>query len=186
MKITGFYQKIIGELNQATSQIQEDQAKDFIELIQKANKVFLAGAGRSGLASKAFAMRLMHMGVDAYVVGETNTAPLEEGDLLVVGSGSGETKSLIPIVDKAKDLGGQVALVSINKKSAIGDLSDLVVELPGATKDQSNKDDISTIQPMGSLFEQTLLVFFDAVILKYMELNHLETDKMYGKHANLE
>lgn len=59
-------------------------------------------------------MRMMHMGIDAYVVGETVTANLEKGDLLIIGSGSGETKTLVSIAEKAKSLGGTVAAVTIS------------------------------------------------------------------------
>ena len=43
-----------------------------------------------------------------------------------------------------------------------------------------------SIQPMGSLFEQSLLLFYDAVILRFMNKKGLNSDKMYGRHANLE
>ncbi|MFP3361708.1 SIS domain-containing protein, partial [Planococcus sp. SIMBA_143] len=76
-----------------------------VEAIVAANKVFVAGAGRSGFMGKSFVMRMLHMGIDAYAVGETVTANLQEGDLLIVGTGSGETKTLVPIVEKAKSLG---------------------------------------------------------------------------------
>ncbi|MCE4148411.1 6-phospho-3-hexuloisomerase, partial [Bacillus velezensis] len=46
--------------------------------------------------------------------------------------------------------------------------------------------DRKTIQPMGSLFEQTLLLFYDAVILKIMEKKELNSADMFTKHANLE
>ena len=69
--------------------------------------------------------------------------------------------------------------------SSIGELADLVVQLPGVTKDQS-EGTIQTVQPKGFLFEQTLLIFYDAIILRYMEKKGLDSDKMYGKHANLE
>ena len=63
---------------------------------------------------KSFAMRMMHMGIDAYVIGETVTSTFTQDDLLIIGSGSGETKSLIPIAQKAKELGGKVGVVTIS------------------------------------------------------------------------
>ncbi|TDM14999.1 6-phospho-3-hexuloisomerase [Macrococcus bovicus] len=185
MKTTEYLTAIIDELIQTVPQISEEETAQLVTAVLEADKVFVAGAGRSGLAGKAFVMRMMHMGIDAYVVGETVTANLEAGDLLIVGSGSGETSTLVPVAAKAKQLGGVVAAVTINPQSAIGQLADIVVQLPGAVKDQA-KSDYSTIQPMGSLFEQTLLLFYDAVILKYMEMHQLDSGKMYGKHANLE
>ncbi len=57
-------------------------------------KIFVAGAGRSGFMAKSFPMRMMHMGIDAYVIGETVTPNFEKDDILIIESGSGETKGL--------------------------------------------------------------------------------------------
>jgi 6-phospho-3-hexuloisomerase len=127
----------------------------------------------------------MHMGIEAFVVGETVTANLEQGDLLIIGSGSGETNTLITIAEKATKLGGTVSLITTSPESTLGRLADIIVPLPGAQKDKLNSN-YYTIQPMGSLFEQTLLLFYDALILRFMEIKELDSNKMYGKHANLE
>lgn len=186
MKTTAEYlAEVVQELSQTVHLISDAEAEKLVNQILESNKIFVAGAGRSGLMGKSFVMRMMHMGIDAYVVGETVTANLEKGDLLIIGSGSGETKTLVPIAEKAKSLGGQVALVTVSPESTIGKIADLVVQLPGVTKDQS-EGEFQTIQPMGSLFEQTMLLFYDSVILRFMEKKGLDSNKMYGKHANLE
>lgn len=185
MEPTQYLAKILEELQVSVTTISDQNASKLVERIAAANKVFVSGAGRSGLMGKAFAMRMMHMGIDAYVVGETVTANLEKGDLLIIGSGSGETKSLIPIVEKAKNLGGDVAVVTLSSESTLAKLADLTIILPGSPKDYSGNSS-KTIQPMGSLFEQTLLLFYDSLILSYMEIQQLDSQTMYGKHANLE
>jgi 6-phospho-3-hexuloisomerase len=185
MNTTEYLAKIVQELSQTAHFISDEQAEKLVSQILESNKIFVAGAGRSGFMGKAFVMRMMHMGIDAYVVGETVTANLENGDLLIIGSGSGETKTLVAFAEKAKSLGGTVAVITISPESTIGKLADIIVKLPGVTKDQS-VGDYKTIQPMGSLFEQTMLLFYDAVILRFMEKKGLDSNKMYGKHANLE
>lgn len=165
--------------------MEDSNAESLLQQMLSSKKIFVAGAGRSGLMGKAFVMRMMYMGKDAYVVGETVTANLEEGDLHIIGTGSGETITLVPVAEKAKSLGGKVAAVTIAPESAIGKLADITVTLPGQIKDQSDGE-YQTIQPMGSLFEQTMLLFFDALILRVMEEKLLGSNKMYGKHANLE
>jgi 6-phospho-3-hexuloisomerase len=185
MKTIDYLEIVIKELEQTTTLISNDEAEKLVDYIISSNKVFVAGAGRSGLMGKSFAMRMMHMGVDAYVIGETVTSTFTGDDLLIVGSGSGETKSLISMVEKAKKIGGSVASVTIFPESTIGSMSDIIVKLPGSPKDQEQSD-YKTIQPMASLFEQTLLLFYDALILRFMEKKGLDTHKMYGKHANLE
>ncbi|MGZ4892148.1 MAG: SIS domain-containing protein, partial [Halobacteriota archaeon] len=64
---------------------------DILAAQQNHKRLFVMGAGRSGLVVKGFAMRLMHLGFNVYVVGETVTPAVETDDLLIVISGSGET-----------------------------------------------------------------------------------------------
>lgn len=180
-----YFSQVIEELNKTVQSIPDEASEALLNQLLKSKKIFVAGAGRSGLMGKAFVMRMMHMGLDAYVVGETVTANLEKGDLLILGTGSGETKTLIPIAEKAKSLGGIVAAVTISPDSTIGKLADIVVQLPGSPKEQ-HESKSQSIQPMGSLFEQTMLLFYDALILRYMTQEGLNSSQMYGKHANLE
>lgn len=175
---------ILEELQGAVSQLDDEQAGVLAERIMQTRKVFLAGAGRSGLMIKAFAMRLMHLGIEAYVVGESITPNVTEHDLFIIGSGSGETRSLLSMGEKARSLQASVAAVTIFPESSIGRLADTVIKLVGSPKDQLNEG--FTRQPMGSLFEQTLLVFFDSVILRLMEQKGYDSAAMYGRHANLE
>jgi 6-phospho-3-hexuloisomerase len=185
MITTQYLDVVVQELSRTIELISDEEAEELVNKILESNKIFVAGAGRSGFMGKSFVMRMMHMGIDAYIVGETVTANLEPSDLLIIGSGSGETKTLVPIAEKAKNIGGTVAAITISPDSTIGKLADIVVKLPGAPKDQSTGD-YQTIQPMGSLFEQTMLLFYDALILRFMEKKGLDSNKMYGKHANLE
>ncbi|MDR0137862.1 6-phospho-3-hexuloisomerase [Metabacillus idriensis] len=185
MKTTQYLAEVVQELSRTVDLISDEKAEKLVNKIMESKKIFVAGAGRSGFMGKSFVMRMMHMGIDAYVVGETVTANLEKDDLLIIGSGSGETKTLVSIAEKAKSLGGTVAAVTISPDSTIGKLADIIIKLPGSPKDQSESD-YKTIQPMGSLFEQTMLLFYDALILRFMEKKGLDSVKMYGKHANLE
>lgn len=185
MQTTQYLSEIIKELNRSVDLIADEEAEKLVNGILESKKVFVAGAGRSGLMGKSFAMRMMHMGIDAYVIGETVTPNFEKDDILIIGSGSGETKSLVSMAEKAKNIGGTIATATIFPESTIGKLADITIKLPGSPKDQS-EGDYKTIQPMGSLFEQTLLLFYDAVILRFMDKKGLDTNTMYGKHANLE
>ena len=62
---------ILLELARTLHSIDEQQIDKLAVQILEAGAVFVAGAGRSGLMMRAFAMRLMHLGLRAYVVGET-------------------------------------------------------------------------------------------------------------------
>ncbi|MDR4946759.1 6-phospho-3-hexuloisomerase [Neobacillus cucumis] len=185
MQTTQYLAEILKELNRSLELITDEEAEKLVDGILESKKVFVAGVGRSGFMAKSFAMRMMHMGINSYVIGETVTPNFEKDDILIIGSGSGGTKSLVSVAEKAKSIGGKIAAVTIFPDSTIGQLADITIKLPGSPKDQS-EGDYKTIQPMGSLFEQTLLLFYDAVILRFMEKKGLDNEKMYGRHANLE
>ncbi|KWX71783.1 6-phospho-3-hexuloisomerase [Paenibacillus jilunlii] len=185
MNTFSYAQQIVNELQRSVAQLGAAEAEQMAELLLRSGRVFVAGAGRSGLMGRAFAMRLMHAGKDAYVVGETVTPGIGPGDVLVLGTGSGETASLLSMAVKAQAVGAAVVAVTISPESSIGQLADHVVKLPGASKEQAAGGRI-TIQPMASLFEQTLLLFYDAVILRMMEKTGQTSTRMFGNHANLE
>ncbi|WP_341346174.1 6-phospho-3-hexuloisomerase [Paenibacillus sp. FSL H3-0469] len=177
--------EIVKELEGTVSGLDAGEGEVLTELLLRAGQIFVAGAGRSGLMGRAFAMRLMQAGRTAYVVGETVTPGISPGDVLVLGSGSGGTKGLVSMAEKAKAIGAAVVLVTIQPDSALGRLADHTVKLPGAPKERPDGS-YTTLQPMASLFEQTLLVFYDAVILRIMEQTGQTSGRMFGKHANLE
>ncbi|WP_245619069.1 SIS domain-containing protein [Methanogenium cariaci] len=87
----------------------DKEGQQFMQALLTAPRIYVAGAGRSGLIAKAFAMRLMHIGMESYVVGETITPAMQNGDLLVVFSGSGETHSITDICKTAKAVGGALS-----------------------------------------------------------------------------
>ncbi|MBO0600736.1 6-phospho-3-hexuloisomerase [Sporosarcina sp. E16_3] len=184
MNTIGYADEILAELKRTINLIDSEEAEKLVEGISRAKKVFVAGGGRSGFMAKAFVMRMMHVGLDSYIVGETVTPNLEPDDIFIVGSGSGETQSLAAMTQKAKSIGATVVAVTINPESTIGKLADIKIEIPAQAKGEGNSG--KSIQPMGSLFEQSLLLFYDAVILKFMDKKGLNSEVMYGRHANLE
>ena len=104
---------VLDELGKALRAVDPGELRALQERVGAARRVFVAGAGRSGLVVRAFAMRLMHLGLQVYVVGDVTTPAFAAGDLLVIGSGSGETDSLCAVPRKAKALGGVLAVVTI-------------------------------------------------------------------------
>ena len=103
----------------------------------------------------------------------------------IIGSGSGETKSLVAMPEKAKSIGATIAAITIFSESTIGKLADITIQVPAQAT--SGEDvGIKSIQPMVSLFEQSLLLIYDSVILRFMERKGMNSETMYGRHANLE
>ncbi|CDQ38099.1 MULTISPECIES: 6-phospho-3-hexuloisomerase [Virgibacillus] len=178
---------IASEVSEVLYRIDANEAITLAEKIQQANRIFVAGTGRSGLISKVFAMRMMHIGFPIYVVGETITPSIEADDLLVILSGSGSTGTLKYFAEKAKAIDAKVALVTTNRESMIGKISDSIIVVPAATKKRLSSEP-ATIQPLGSQFDQSAHLVLDAVIAYLLERlpeanNHTALNQ---KHANLE
>lgn len=160
---------------------------------QNHKRLFVMGAGRSGLVVKGFAMRLMHLGFNVYVVGETVTPAVETDDLLIVISGSGETKSINEMSALAKAKGTRLAAVTSNRDSTLGTISDAIVVVKGRTK-ASGMDFMErqvvgshiSFAPLGTMFEISTMVFLDGIIAALMEITKKSEEDLKKKHATLE
>jgi len=178
--------EILEELCTLSEHVNQKDINELVSLIESTNKIFLAGAGRSGFMTRGFANRLMHLGYEAYVVGETTAPPAKDGDLVIIGSGSGETDSLVSIAKKAIAQNAKIALISIYDQSSIGKLASVVIKLPGSTRKSGEGKGIPTIQPLGSSYEQLLLLTCDSIVLNIMRKKNIEYEEMFARHANLE
>ena len=178
---------ILEELGQTLSQVDPEETEAMIDAILGAKRIFVAGAGRSLLMMRGFAMRLMHMGFQSYVVGETVTPAITREDLLLIGSGSGETDTLKVMAKKAKDLGAKLGLISIFPDSTIGQLADYVIRVKAATT-KGTRSTVKSIQPGANTFEQSLLLIGDALIIRIISRCKIsgENEKLMQRHANLE
>jgi 6-phospho-3-hexuloisomerase len=173
----------------------EDVGKLLAELL-RAKRVYVIGAGRSGLVAKAFAMRLMHLGLQAYVVGETITPAMKAGDAIVVFSGSGRTKTVADIAETAKELGAHICLITSNANSRIGKIADCIVIIEhqrDEVKDDAQEFEIrqmmgehKSFAPLGTLFETASMIFGDAVISRLMEITKTDESALKNRHANIE
>lgn len=176
------YQKLI--LDKIASVINETAPGNddkLMQLIDNAGRVFVTGAGRSGLVSRFFAMRLTHSGYKVSMVGEIVTPSIQAGDLFIVISGSGGTETLLPLVKKAKSMGAKVAVLSMKDKSPMAEMADLVIQVG---KDDSYGKVYE--MPMGTTFELSTLVYLEGTIAKIMHAKGLTEESMRAIHANLE
>ena len=186
MNIQAYIRQILEELGETLAHVLNDPAEQLADAIIDARTVFVAGAGRSGLAMKSFAMRLMHLGFDTYVVGETVTPSITDKDLLLIGSGSGSTSSLVVSANKASAIGTTIYLITIDENSPIGQVAEVVLTIPAPTPKIDRDLGFRSVQPLGSLFEQSLLLTLDATILLLMEKTGKAPESMFARHANLE
>ena len=169
---------ILHELTTLFKNVPAESISGAAEAICSHNRIFVYGAGRSGLMLKAFAMRLAQAGKTAYVVGETVTPALEEGDLLVLASASGSTASVCRFAGIAKEIGADLLIISAKADSALSGIHPVDILLPAPDKE----DPSGSRQVMGSLFEQALLLLCDQII----SLSPFSKEHMRRHHANLE
>ena len=186
MGIQGCLDGIIGELRITLSALGDAPGEELAEAIMGARTVFVAGSGRSGLAMRSFAMRLMHLGLNVHVVGETTTPRITDKDMLVIGSGSGSTPSLVVHSERARSIGAAVALITIDADSPIAANASIVLPISAPSPKVAGDTGARSAQPMGSLFEQSLLLILDAMVLMLMEKMGETAETMFARHAVLE
>ncbi len=177
-------QTIMDEHQKLTANIKSEEIAALMPAINKAKCIFLMGAGRTGLMIKASAMRLMHLGYKVYVVGETTTPAINEGDLLIAGSGSGTTGGIVRAAETAKKVGASVVCFTTDASSPLATLADYTVTIPAAQKQE--RDEAISKQYAGSLFEQSLLLSFDALIQALWDVDGSTASELWKRHANME
>lgn len=186
---------IIGNIVSAEEFLDEENVEKFEDIIIEADNVFVTGAGRSGLAAKAFAMRLMHLGVSAYVVGETISPAINGNDCIIAISGSGETNTIVSAAKIAKNRGSKVLAVTSYPESTLGKLADTCLLVKGRTMQEVDDENYmkrqiygnyTSLTPLGTAFELTTLVFLDAIVSELMEKMHQTESDLKARHTVLE
>lgn len=176
---------ILQECAAAMKAVDPEVVEQYLDLIQKAEKVFFVGVGRVMLSLECIAKRYAHLGIHAFIVGQITEPAITSRDVLIVGSGSGETAFPIAIAYKAKGYGAKIIHIGYNPQSRLREIADLFVRIPVAGKYRT-EDDVKSVQPMTSLFEQALLLFGDATAMMMIERNRIDMNELWVYHANLE
>ena len=186
---------ILENIQSAEEFLDEESIDKFEDIIINAKNVFVTGAGRSGLAAKAFAMRLMHLGLSSYVVGETISPAIYEDDCIIAISGSGETNTIVSAVKIAKNRGSKVLAVTSYSDSTLAGLADGILLVKGRTKKEVDDENYmkrqihgnyTSLTPLGTAFELTTLVFLDAIVSELMEKMEQTESDLKARHTVLE
>ncbi len=154
------------------------EIEDAVSILTSAKKLFVYGVGRSGLAARAFAMRMVQLGIDCYFIGETITPVVGDGDAVLIVSNTGSTMSAIQVANIARRVGAKVISVTGHRTSKLAHASNVVLLI------QSNGDvSQARLAPLGTLFEAATVLLLDGVVAQVMErLGQTEAD-MRGRHA---
>lgn len=180
-------EQVLAEVTTCAQQVSSDSLAQAGNLIASAPRIFVDGAGRSGLSMRAFAIRLMHLGKSVHVVGESTTPSIKSGDLLILGSGSGQSSVLLKIAEMAHEQGASILLFTAEPSSPLSEVADYYVVIPAPSlKPALVERNWTSMQPMGTLFEQSLLILGDSLIVTLMDQIGVGVGKMRKLHANLE
>ena len=175
------HQLLIEKISSVLGATDSTYAEKLTQMFDKASRIFVAGAGRSGLVARFFSMRLMHAGYNVYIVGESVTPSIQKGDLFIVITGSGETETMITFTKRAKQVGTQIVTISAKSKSTIADMSDLVCQI-------GNPDQYGKVVgiPMGTTFELSTLIFLEATVSHIIHKKGIAEESMRAIYANLQ
>ena len=170
---------ILRDLTDVLKAVPDSETDPFLQALVGARRVFMYGVGRSGLVARMFGMRLVHLGRESTIVGDTTTPAIRADDLLVVCSRTGQSPILLHAVDLAHREGAKAAAVVGMQGTPLAQAADLVVRIPIEVARSEQR------QPMGSLFEQALLLYLDRMVLRLMDALKRTVEDMERIHSNL-
>ncbi|HHX53095.1 MAG TPA: SIS domain-containing protein [Erysipelothrix sp.] len=176
---------IIKELEESMSFISTEEIDFFIEKLQKSRRVIVVGVGRVMISLKSWVKRFNHLEVDINYFGSETEENVNEDDLIIIASSSGESLIPVSIAKKAKSLGTKVYYIGCTKDSSVFKMADYQLLLKGKTK-FNLENEFESQQPMSTLFEQQLMILGDAIALRMIRLKDLDIDEIKLRHANLE
>jgi len=191
---------MVSRIEEVAKSIDQSQVECFLSVINEAERIFVVGAGRSGFVAKSFGMRLMHLGMNAYVVGETVTPALRSKDVLIAFSGSGKTKSVLEACETTRQIGGALCLITGTKESLMTELATCVVYLKTDEESLRTGSDHFELRqlkgehrslsqpstPLGTLFETSAMIFADSIISALIELKNCNIDEIIHRYANMQ
>ena len=176
---------VLAEVDGVLRKVSRPQVAALVDRLSGSGRVLVAGEGRSGFMARAFAMRLMHLGLTVHVIGETTTPPMAENDVVIAVSGSGTTSATVRVADQARSVGAAVHAVTTDATSPLAELADAVLVVPAATKHR-RPDEAATIQPLSSLFDQATHIVLDTVCLHLARVRGVDNTAARAAHSNTE
>ena len=182
MEYTQLVDTVIEENQEVLNRINIAELEKLIDEIDKAKSIQLYAMGRMGLSMRGFAMRLKHMGYDAYIVYDTTTPCIGKGDLLI--NMCGVTNVELNIVKLSKEAGATICIMGAHPENEIGSYADFSVRVPGQIF--GGNLEVPSIQPMSTLLEQSMFLLTDIITMMIIEKKQIDIDAMHKRHTNLE
>ncbi|MEM0140696.1 MAG: SIS domain-containing protein [Thermoplasmatales archaeon] len=153
----------------------EEQVEKVARAILSGNNIFVYGVGRSGIVGRMFAMRLVQLGLKAYIIGETITPVVTKDDVVVIISGTGETQGAILVAQICRRVKAKIVSITSSESSTIYKAGDYSIVL------KTNRS--SDLAPLGTLFESSCHVLFDCMVARMMEIRGEKESDIRKRHA---
>ena len=166
--------------------MEERDAERLVEMLLRARRVFVTGKGRSGYIADSFAMRLMQMGFEVHVPNEATCPRIRKGDLIVAVSCSGATTTTVQLARISREAGARVVAVTAVPNSPLTSVADHVVVVPVTERDVKKSYRYVLGPYNNTLFEEALLLYFDAMVYSVLEREGISKSVLRERHTNLE
>jgi len=153
-----------------------------VEIITTSDRVFIYGSGRSGLVGRTFAMRLMQLGLNSFFIGETITPAVRDGDCVLFVSKTGETQTAIQAarIVENRVQGAEILVLTASPESKLASFGDINIILD-IVDDEKNEE----LAPLGTIFEDTAMIFLDGLVSLLMEELDEDVEDMRYRHPIL-
>jgi len=173
------------DLETAFERVSPAQLDLLSQELLAARRIVCYGVGREGLMMEAIAMRLMHAGFAAYVVGEMVTPPVRPGDVFWASAGPGHFPTVETLLNVARGAGGRTAVVTAQPERAARMPVDALIHLPAQTMVDVEAGAGTSVLTMGTPYEASLLLFGDLLVLRLLELTNQKREDMYTRYTNM-
>ena len=177
--------KLADHQHQLLTGVNMDEVLAMAQAILDAKRIYVAGWGRAGNNVKMLSMDCSQIGLHTHIVGDNSTPSIHEGDILVIGSGSGETDTMKILAEQAKEHGAKLALISGHPESYIGKLADYnikVARIGANTPEEKEKASIAITRS----YYQVVVMLNDCIMTQMMEKLGIQFENVMHNHNNLE
>ncbi len=169
---------ILKEVHEALDKVDQAKVGEFVDLIISSKKIFIYGVGRSGLVGQSFAVRLVQLGMDVHFVGDMATPIVEQGNLVILISNTGETMSAVQTANIVGRIGARIVSVTSSMHSKLGSISDIVIEITQNKDEQRRK-----LAPLGTIFEASTSILLDSLVPVLMQRLGQTESSLRKRHA---
>ncbi|MFB2580256.1 SIS domain-containing protein [Herbiconiux sp. P15] len=176
---------VVAELGEVFERVPLENITAALDALEKHSRIFVLGIGREGLGTKAFAMRLTHFGKTVHWGWDDTTPAVTADDLFIMPTGPANIPHLHYIAEQVKKTGATLLVATAMPDGPTAQLADIVLTIPARTYGAEG-DVVDTVQPMGSLFEQSLWIFWDVLYLMLVRRTGARFDDLVARHRNFE